>query len=309
MLEYFLTVGNQILIMFLMIVVGYFMAKANMMTERGTKEMSVVLMKVVVPMIIISSFQREFETGLFVKWIIMFLVSALTYAVQIILVSIVYRNKDAEGYAESKLGVVLPNNGFLAFPLMQALVGDIGIFLGATNVIILTILQWTYGVKLFRPNEKISIKKIVLNPGMIAVILGLILFVSPIKLPTPVFKAVDTIGSMNTPLAMIVLGGLMAQSDLKNEIKKLCYYKLSFLKLVAIPVIMVPVLLGLPLSPDIRLIAFICCVTPTATSVSMMSQIYDGDYKFATLTVVITTLISAVTMPVILALGKGIIGY
>lgn len=309
MLEYFLTVGNQILIMFLMILVGYFMAKANMMTERGTKEMSVVLMKVVVPMIIISSFQREFETGLFVKWIIMFLVSALTYAVQIILVSIVYRNKDAEGYAESKLGVVLPNNGFLAFPLMQALAGDIGIFLGATNVIILTILQWTYGVKLFRPSEKISIKRIFLNPGMIAVILGLILFVSPVKLPTPVFEAVDTIGSMNTPLAMIVLGGMMAQSDLKNEIKKLCYYKLSFLKLVAIPVIMVPVLLALPLSPDIRLIAFICCVTPTATAVSMMSQIYDGDYKFATLTVVITTLISAVTMPVILALGKGIIGY
>lgn len=309
MFEYFLSVGNQILIMFLMIAVGYCMAKAGMMTERGTKEMSVVLMKVVVPMIIISSFQREFETGLFVKWLIMFLVSALTYVVQIILVSIVYRDKEADGYAESKLGVVLPNNGFLAFPLMQALVGDIGIFLGATNVIILTILQWTYGVKLFRPNEKISIKKIILNPGMIAVILGLMLFISPIKLPSPVFKAVDTIGSMNTPLAMIVLGGLMAQSDLKNEIKKLCYYKLSFLKLVAIPVIMVPVLMVLPLASDIRLIAFICCVTPTATSVSMMSQIYDGDYKFATLTVVITTLISAITMPMILAAGKVIIGY
>lgn len=309
MLNYFFTVIQQIFSMFLMVMVGFFMFKAKMITEAGIKNMSVLLLKIVMPMIVISAFQRQFDAGLFLEWCIMFGASLLTYLVCIILAEIFFRKDGNYPLAESKLSLVLPNCGFLAFPLMQALAGDIGIFMGSTSVILLNIIQWTYGVKLLKSNEKIGIRKLILTPGTIAIVCSLILFISPVKLPKPVFLAIDSIGSLNTPLAMILLGAMLAQTDIKLALSKFCYYKISILKLLLVPLVMMFIFKFLPFSDTVRLVAFICSVVPTATSVSMMAQLYDSDYRYATNAVVITTVLSVVTMPILLSIGKVILGY
>lgn len=308
MLEYFLTVCGQIFSMALMVLVGYIMYKTKMINEEGTKQMSALLLKVVTPMILISSYQREFEAGLFADWIIMFAAVLLTYLIHIIIAEIVYKKKDSV-YPENRLSIVLPNNSFMAFPILQALAGETGVFFGSINVIVLSALIWSYGVKLMNPGEKLDIKKIALNPGIIAVVGGVILFCSPWKLPASVYSAVRAIGSINTPLAMIVFGALLAQADLKREFKRFCYYKLAFLKLILLPIIMMVIFAFIPFSDQIRLVGFVCSVTPTATAVSMLSQLYDRDYRYATNAVVIITVLSAITMPVILSLGKIVIGY
>ncbi len=309
MFEYFLTVVQQIFSMALMVLVGFAIYKARMISEEGLKSMSNLLMKIVTPMILVSSFQRAFSGTLMLDWTAMFVVAALTYGVQMLLAWIFYRNPKAPAFAENRMSIVMPNNGFLAFPLMKALAGENGIFLGSTNVIILNILLWTYGVKHLKSDEKINIKKIILNPGVIATILGLLLFVSPVKLPTPVFNAIDAIGALNTPLAMIILGGLLAQTDLKKCLSQFGFYKISFIKLILLPIIMMFIFKLLPISGNVMLVSFICSVTPVATAVGMLSQLYDGDYRYATGSIIITTVLSAVTMPIILAIGSGILGY
>lgn len=309
MFEYFLTVVQQIFSMALMVLVGYAIYKAKMISEEGLKSMSNLLMKIVTPMILISSFQRQFSGDLMLDWTAMFVVAVLTYGVQMLLAWIFYRNPKSHAFAENRMSIVMPNNGFLAFPLMQALAGENGIFLGSTNVIILNILLWTYGVKHLKSDEKINIKKILLNPGVIAVVLGLLLFVSPVKLPQPVFNAIDAIGALNTPLAMIILGGLLAQTDLKKCLSQFGFYKISFIKLILLPIIMMFIFKLLPISGNVMLVSFICSVTPVATAVGMLSQLYDGDYRYATGSIIITTVLSAITMPIILAIGSGILGY
>ena len=309
MFEYFLTVVQQIFSMALMVLVGYAIYKAKMISEEGLKSMSNLLMKIVTPMILISSFQRQFSGDLMLDWTAMFVVAVLTYGVQMFLAWIFYRNPKSHAFAENRMSIVMPNNGFLAFPLMQALAGENGIFLGSTNVIILNILLWTYGVKHLKSDEKINIKKILLNPGVIAVVLGLLLFVSPVKLPKPVFNAIDAIGALNTPLAMIILGGLLAQTDLKKCLSQFGFYKISFIKLILLPIIMMFIFKLLPISGNVMLVSFICSVTPVATAVGMLSQLYDGDYRYATGSIIITTVLSAITMPIILAIGSGILGY
>lgn len=309
MFEYFLTVVQQIFSMALMVLVGYAIYKAKMISEEGLKSMSNLLMKIVTPMILISSFQRQFSGDLMLDWTAMFVVAVLTYGVQMLLAWIFYRNPKSHAFAENRMSIVMPNNGFLAFPLMQALAGENGIFLGSTNVIILNILLWTYGVKHLKSDEKINIKKILLNPGVIAVVLGLLLFVSPVKLPKPVFNAIDAIGALNTPLAMIILGGLLAQTDLKKCLSQFGFYKISFIKLILLPIIMMFIFKLLPISGNVMLVSFICSVTPVATAVGMLSQLYDGDYRYATGSIIITTVLSAITMPIILAIGSGILGY
>ncbi len=308
MLEYFLTVSGQIFSMALMVVVGYIMAKMKMINEDGTKQMSTLLLKVVTPMILISSYQREFDAVILVDWITMFAAALLSYFIYIIVAELVYRKKDS-AYAENRLSIVLPNNGFMAFPILQALLGEMGIFFGSTSVIVLTVLIWSYGVKLMNPEEKLDIKKVALNPGVIGVVGGIILFCSPWKLPNSVYTAVSAIGSLNTPLAMIVLGALLAQTDMKRGFKRLCYYKLAFLKLILLPLIMMVIFCFIPIPDHIRLVGFVCSVTPTATAVSMLSQLYDRDYRYATNAVVIITVLSVITMPLMLSLGKLVMGY
>lgn len=309
MFEYFITVVQQIFSMALMGLVGYIVYKIGMISEVGLKNLSALLMKAVTPIILIASFQRAFSGGLMRDWAAMFILSALTYAVQILLAQLFYRDKKANAVAEKRLSIVMPNNGFLAFPLMQSLAGENGIFFGSANVIILNILLWTYGARQLKSDEKINIKKILLNPGIIAVALGLLLFVSPVKLPKPVFDAMDAISGLNTPLAMIVLGGMIAQTDLKKCLAQLDFYKISIVKLVVLPIIMMFIFKLLPISGDVILVSLICAVTPTATAVAMLSQLYDGDYRYATGAIIITTVLSAITMPIILAVGSVILGY
>ena len=155
--------------MFLIVLTGFVMYKTKMLSEAGIKEMSVLLLKIVTPIILMAQFQRDFDIGLFGDWISMLIASAITFVVAIVL-SIVFFPK-SKSRPEEKMSIFLPNNGFLAFPLMQALAGEFGIYLGSTSVIIMSILQWTYGLKLLCPQEKIDIKKILLNPGTIGVAL------------------------------------------------------------------------------------------------------------------------------------------
>lgn len=309
MLNYFLTVVSQIFSMFLMVLVGYIMCKVNMISDKGKKDMTNLLLKVVTPMVVISAYQRPFDAVLFKQWCISFAAATLAYAISIALAEVFYRNKKNVPLAESKLAVVLPNCGFMAFPLLQALASDTGIFLGSPSVIILNIIQWTYGVKLLEPKQKIDFKKLVLNPGIIAVVCSVALFCSPWKLPAPVYTAVNSIGTLNTPLAMIILGAILAQTDITEAFKSFKYYKLAFFRLIAAPCILLLLFKILPIPQNVMLVTFICAVVPTATAVSMITQLFDKDSSFAANTIVLSTVLSLVTVPVLLTIGKIILGY
>ncbi len=309
MLDYFFTVVQQIFAMTLMVLAGFLCYKFKILTDRGIKEFSSVLLKIVMPMIVISAFQRPFESALAGKWFSMLGISLFTYLLSIAIAELFYKNPDTYARGECLISVSFPNCGFLAFPILNALAGPEGIFMGSASVILLNIIQWTYGTIRLCPGQKINIRNILLNPGVIAIVASLLLFVSPVKLPAPVFQAVDAIGSLNTPLAMIVLGGMLAQTDMKSAFTTLSYYKPAFLKLIIVPLVMLVVLYFIPLSNIVKLVAFVCSVVPTATSVSMLSHFYGRDYRYATSMVVIITVLSVITMPVLLALGKQFLGY
>ncbi len=108
--EYFLTVVQQIFSMFLMVMVGYALFKTKLVSDEALKGMSNLLMKIVTPMILVSSFQREYNRGLMIAWVCMFAVAALTYAIQIALAAIFYRDKNKHAFAENRMSIVMPNN-------------------------------------------------------------------------------------------------------------------------------------------------------------------------------------------------------
>lgn len=197
----------------------------------------------------------------------------------------------------------------MAIPLMLALAGEKGVFLGSTNIILLNILFWTYGIKMLKAGAPLSLKQILLNPGVIAVVLGLLLFLSPWKLPEPAYIAVSSLGDLNTPLAMIVLGGFLAQTNFKEIFKNLSFYKICLIKLFLVPCILFFIFLWIPMPHEIKIVASICAVTPSATAVPMFAEICGKDARYASGAVMINSVFAAVTIPIMLTVAKMILGF
>lgn len=302
MIDYALTVVQQITIMFLLMLVGYVLCRKGKFTEAATGQMSGILMTVVMPCMLIGSFHRDFDVALAAQLAVSFALVAVLYAVPMV-ISTIFLKKDKENGASKALSLVLSNNGFMAVPLLQALLGTTGVFLGSAHILAGNVLQWTYGVRVAGgPEQKPKLRKVFLNPGSISLVCGLLLFVLPIRLPEVVVSTMGYLGSLNTPLAMLILGAYLAQTDLLRCLRDKTLLGLSVLKLVGIPLVLMAVLVWLPVPAETLTAVMIGSIAPTGVAASMMMEYLHKDHRYCTMMIALTTVLSAVTMPLLLTL-------
>ena len=213
--------------------------------------------------------------------------------------------KSKQPYArDARMCVIFSNNGFMAIPLLQALLGSQGVFLGSASIVTATVLAWTYGVSMLRGNRQVNFYRILMNPGTLALFGGILLFCSPWKLPGPIFQAVDYLGSLNTPLAMLVLGVYLSQAKVFSCLKDKTVYILSFLKLIVAPLLSMAVLYFLGAERTVAMALVIGIAAPSGVISAMMAQMFDTDYLFSTRIVAVTTLLSAITMPLLITAAE-----
>lgn len=306
MLAQIQTILTQILIMFLLMAVGYIIYRLHLLDDHTTRQIASVLAKVVAPAILISSFQRAYDPALGGTLFRMLLCAFITFLIGILFANLVYRPQRYPNYGSRRMCAVFSNDGFMALPLLEAMFGQTGIFLGSAHIVAAAILSWTYGVHQLRngkPSDRhIGLRVILLNPGTIALAAGTLLFLSPWKLPDPVYQAMRYVGSLNTPLAMLLLGCYLAQTDLLRALRDRSILSISLVRLVVIPCLTLPFLLLSPLNEAARTILLIGFSTPVAVVAATFSQMFGSDYLYSTRAVAVSTLLSAVTMPCMLAL-------
>ena len=296
-------VFKQIIVMFFMMLLGYYIFKQGLFDNETTKSMSGLLNRYVMPCTIIRSFQREFEPGLARTFFITMLCAAASFVISIAISSIVYRRGRTENYADRRVCTILTNDGFMALPLLAAMFGGDGVFLGSAHICCMATVLWTYCVyQLSHGRERMTIKKAVFNnPGLLGAVIGMIVFVSPFKLPELVFTAVDFVGDLNTPLAMISLGCFLAQVDFKQCFSDISLWKLSALHMLAIPAILMVLLLFVPIDQTAKLVLLVGVSAPCAIACAMFSQVYGADYLYATRAIALTTVLSVITLPGLIA--------
>jgi hypothetical protein len=146
-----------------------------------------------------------------------------------------------------------------------------------------------------------SLKRAILNPGSIGFLLGLVLFVSPIKLPPLVFSFVTSVASINTPLAMIVLGTYIAHVPLSTFLNH-DLFKISFYRLVVIPLAVIAALAFIPASDTLKMIVVIASSAPVGMLTAILAQKHDRRYGQASKLVSLSTVFSAVTIPLMVAI-------
>lgn len=290
---------RQILQMFLLAGLGYALFKTKKISQEGSKALGNILIYLALPAVIINGFLVE-RTAERVTGI---LVSAAVAAV-LLLLSILIARAFFKKDAIAAFSGAFSNPGFFGIPLIIASVGQGAVFYVACYIAFLNIGQWTYGVSILNGQpirQGFQLKKLIKAPFIIAILIGLALFITQLRLPPVVSGALSAVAGLNTPLAMFTVGIYLAQTDLVGMLKKKSVYLVSAVRLVIIPLVSLALLALLPQSlHDMKLALLLAIACPVGSNVAVYAQLHGKDYPYAVETVVISTLLSILTIPAII---------
>lgn len=296
-MEMVLILVQQILVMVAMMAIGVGLVKTKMVDETGVKQLSSIAMYVATPAVIIQSFAIDYDREQLVNglWV------ALFFAIALFLSMVIARVVCGKADRVGQYAVIFSNTGFVGIPIIQSLLGPEYVFYVTMTMAVGTFVMWTYGIYLISGDtSQISIKKIVTNPAVIALVIGLVLFFAPVHLPKVINQVLTGMANLNTGLAMLVLGANLGSSNIGLMITDVRLYKASVLRLFAVPAAVLVTLFFMPCPFEIKMMLFICEATPCGAATSMLAQMFGADYQYGTGLVIMTTLLSMITMPLVL---------
>ncbi len=300
---------DQTIIMFMIVIIGALCYKFRLLNDEGKKQLSALVLNVVNPLLIFLSYQTEMRTELIEGFLWTALMGALTYIVFILAANLIFRDKEKSRTVIERFSIIYSNFGFMGTPLIFGVFGSDGVFIQTGFVTVSNLFIWTHGVmSISGQHDRKTALKALCSPALIAVAAGLIFFFAQIKIPGMVYTALNNVAEMTTPLAMIVAGASIMSAGLLKSITNPRVYLVSALKLIAMPVIGAALILFLP-APDmpklITLIEFSC---PAAAIGTMFAIKYDREPDLAAQIFAVSTLLSALTLPLIVMAGTTILG-
>ena len=295
---------RQIAIMALLAAVGVYLSRKGFLSPQGTKDLGAILLRVIIPCVIVKSYITEFSRERLLELALSAGLALIGFILAMVISYLVFgKRRRLENFAAS-----FCNAGFIGIPLAQAIIGEEGVFYIAASVALLNLFQWTYGVYIMADRkDAISAKTIAKNPVVIAIVIGVVLFVSRIPVPGIVTSTLGYIAGMNTPIAMILMGTYLAKLPLKKLLDKRAYGCVLF-RLVIIPAVMLAVFWALPISnQNVALAAYLAAATPVGANICVFAQQYDCDYEFSVVTVCLSTLLSVITVPLLVSFAQMIL--
>lgn len=321
-METVLTILLQIVTMILLAAVGYLMYRAGKISQEGSKTLGNLLIYLSLPCVIINSFLVERTPARITGFFISALMAVLILGISMLLSRLILGRSAIDNFAGS-----FSNPGFFGAPLIVASIGAGGVFYIASFIAFLNLLQWTYGVWLLEASDKDGMLpagsarsrsssgspgkraaalalRLIKAPFMIAIVLGAFFFLTGIPMPSVVSKCVSSIAGLNTPLAMFTIGIYMAQTDILKMFSKPRLYLVSLVRTIVIPAAVIVLLMVLPSSMnELRYALLIASACPVGSNVAVYAQLHNRDYTYAVETVVISTLLCVITLPLVIGVA------
>lgn len=289
---------TQVVAMFIMMMVGGVLSRCKIVDNAGSAQLASVALYVATPAVIVQSLAGTFSPDKLMAGIACAVLSALLTVLSAFVAWLVFRDRRRI----AQLGVMISNMGFMGIPLVQNVVGEQYVFYISACIAAQVPLLWTYGLWLASQDmSTISPKRIAANPSILAVAVGIVLFLCSIDLSGVIQVTAQDLGNLNTGLAMLVLGTYLAQTDFRSLLKDANLYVASALRLVVVPVIMIALLVFVPLDTTVKLVVVIAASAPCGTVAGMFPQMFGGDYRFGAGLVSLSTLLSLAIMPLVLA--------
>lgn len=302
-LDNFLTIGQQVLVLFILIAVGFVCGKKGVITEHASKVMTDIVLYVVTPCVMVTAFQRDFSMETLGNIGIAALTAGVIIGASIVLCRLVFRSKDINRKKVLQFAVIFSNCGFMSLPLQKQLLGDDGWFFGSIFVAMFNIIVWTYGlVDMSGDKKQLSIKKIALNPGIIGAVAAIILFVLPFQLPPIIAQPITHLSNLNTPVPMLIIGYYLSKANFRKAFTDGGAYLASLFRLIIIPFAAAFAMLALHLDKTMVIAFTIASAAPTAATTTMFAAKFNRDVELSVSVVTLTTVLSLITMPLIVSI-------
>lgn len=304
----------QILVLFFILIVGFGVYRLKVVDDQGITALSRLVMEVTLPAMIIISMNYDFsreimwESGkILLLSLVLFLVSGLfaMYMTRFFTV-------DERAASVYQFMLIFPNIGFMGYPVIDAIFGKLGVFYTSIFNLSFSFVVWTLGVWLFRKNEGGSMQfhwRLLFTPGIASTLLGFIIFLFSIQLPYPIYRTLELVGGITTPLSMLVVGALMGRSPIKTIWNNPKVYVISAIRLLVIPLIVLALMRLGGFAAMTLGVTVVLLGMPGAANTAIFAERYGGDADLASRCVFLSTLFSVVTIPLMVWILKGMISW
>lgn len=301
----------QSLILFLLVATGFVAGKLAVLRGETVRALSRFIIDFTLPAVILISMQRPFSPDLRDQALRILGISAILYTLSFPLAyaaARLYRSASEPERGVHRFAMCFSNVGFMGFPVAEALLGRQSLFIVAIYNIPFQILAFSVGVIMIaRPSRAAATRRERLlatlttlrSPAIVSAVLGFVLFLASIRIPEPLYTAMDMLGSTTTPLAMVLIGAILAQTRLGHVLANPRIWLTTAYRLVLHPLVIFVLaraagLHGLELAVPVLVTAM-----PVAANTTILAGAYGGDEVTASGLVFISTLLSLATIPVI----------
>lgn len=296
-------VMNQVLVLFIILIIGYAGARFGILDNRTVKKMSEMLLFITSPFLVLNSFFFTFSKERLANagWVI--LGAVVFFSLSTLLSKFIYAPFPEKVNPVMRFTAIFSNCGYMGLPMLRALYGDDGVFYGSFYIVVFHFFLWTVGIRMFGAEKGSGgWKKVLLNPAIIAVYIGMIIFTLQIPVPVVIKDAVGAVGDMTMPLSMLIIGAVMSTARLNTVFNDFRVYLTSAVRLLAMPLLALGLakLSGLPDMPTAVLVTAVAM--PGAANITIFAEMFNRDAVFASKCVSVSTLLSIITIPLIVSL-------
>jgi malate permease and related proteins len=287
------------LTMFLMMAVGLVLKKIGIVGKEGQKNITDLVIYLILPCNIVKSFMVEFSYNILYTFAGVLVISILIQFFCILLGNILYNKAELPKKKCLQYATICSNAGFLGNPVAEGVFGTMGLTLASIYLIPQRIVMWSAGISVFTetPSKKALVKKVITHPCIIACIIGIILMFTQLSLPDFLNSSIQSLSNCNTALSMMVIGMILADIDIRNMAEgKVVFY-------TVIRLVMIPLLVYIPcrlfqLDSLITGVCVLLAAMPAGATTSILASKYNGDAAFATKCVIFSTLVSLISTPI-----------
>lgn len=307
---------QQFFVLFAVIFTGYVLRRVGVIDDAMNNGLNRFIVYFAYPCLIILNIGTlELSEGLLTDFLLMLGLTLLLFGVYsgVSYYYVKWRGFPRQNANVVELSMSSPNNGFMGLPVALLFFGEKGLLLMIAHNAAMNIYFFSYGLILLRRNNrdkgkmdgKVVVKelvKLLLNPNVLSLVIGLFICLNAIAIPVPVAQYLGMLGNIATPMAMIFIGSTLSNCKIKEIVTNHIIIEAAMSKLLLMPFLTIPLLIFTPLKELIVATAVLGAAFPSAATVSMLAEQEGQDKEIASKILFLSTLLSMATLPFILKL-------
>ena len=286
----------------IMVLAGVIGAKTNILDETATNKVTDVVMLLISPCMLFTSFLMEKDTEKSRGFLIAIALAVVVHVLGILISTVLIKRKDGDAWDVARVCTTISNCGFIGLPLIQSMYGSEAVFYLTAYIMVASIVNWTWVIMLLSGTSSLKgVIKALFSPCLISIYLGIIAYVTQVQLPEIITAPLSSIGNCNTPLALMIAGASASRANFKDIMGSKLTYKVLALRHFIIPLVLLAglKLIGLTSLPAVTM--FILAACPVGATPAMYAVKCGRDGKFGAGVFGLSTVLCLITLPLMIA--------